>query len=77
MGNIYNIQDYKKVWQWGLAFCWECRHEWLAVKHKDANENHLECPKCLKKDSKFLDGVELYHTLEEAMNRQFEAGLDQ
>lgn len=77
MGKIVQISDYMNKWQWGLAFCWQCRHEWMAVKHIDDHHNHLECPKCSVKDSKFLDGVELYHTLEEAMNRQLEAGLDQ
>jgi phage FluMu protein Com len=41
---VYNIEDYREVWDTKNMRCNFCGKEWQAVFHKECKE--LECPIC-------------------------------
>ena len=43
---IYNLDDYRPIWESGYAQCLECTANWIATVRDGTDRSRLECPKC-------------------------------
>lgn len=45
MGQLIDIEEYRKVWLPVVCLCIGCGHRWQEVVHQD-RVDHLECLRC-------------------------------
>lgn len=46
MADIYQFENYQKVWASGVCICLACGHNWIGVYHAKTTFLDLECPDC-------------------------------
>jgi len=59
MGKVLSLNDNKKNWYTGVAFCCECKKKWFPVLQDGTDEEKLECPSCSVQNSVMINSSEI------------------